>query len=143
MHRSKVHPDQEHGASSRAAHRTVLYIEDNSASVLLIKDLLSSFEDVELVTAPTAELGIDLARAHLPDVIVMDINLPGMSGLDALRVLRATPATSHIPVIALSAAALDRDRKAGELAGFYRYLPKPVNIDELETALLELFESRS
>ena len=72
----------------------------------------------------------------------MDINLPGMSGLDALRALRALPETREIPVIALTAAASERDRKRGEEAGFYRYLTKPVKVEELEGALEELLANR-
>jgi PAS domain S-box-containing protein len=118
-----------------AGSRLVLYVEDNPANVLFMQDLLGSFENIELVTAPTAEFGLELARARQPAVVIMDINLPGMSGLDALNALRASPETSSIPVIALTAAASDRDRQRGEQAGFYRYLTKPVKVDELEAAL--------
>lgn len=122
-----------------AEHRLVLYIEDNPASVLFMRDLLSAFENIEFVTTPSAELGIEFARASPPDVIIMDINLPGMSGLDALHVLRSAPETMRIPVVALTAAASDRDRRAGEKAGFHRYLTKPVNVDEFEAVLEKLF----
>jgi PAS domain S-box-containing protein len=115
--------------------RLVLYVEDNPANVLFMKDMLSGFESIELATSPTAEMGIELARARRPAVVIMDINLPGMSGLDALHALRALPETSAIPVIALTAAASERDRIRGEQAGFYRYLTKPVKVDELEAAL--------
>jgi CheY-like chemotaxis protein len=118
--------------------RLVLYVEDNPANVLFMQDLLGSFDDIELVTAPTAEFGLEIARARAPAVILMDINLPGMSGLDALNALRAIPETSKIPVIALTAAASERDRQRGEEAGFFRYLTKPVKVDELETALGKL-----
>jgi CheY-like chemotaxis protein len=91
-----------------------------------------------LLTAPTAEMGVELARARKPHVVLMDINLPGMSGLDALRMLRQYDETKDIPVIALTAAASDRDRARGERAGFYRYLTKPVQVDELEAALEEI-----
>lgn len=137
---SKIDSHQRNGAGSGSVHRTVLYVEDNPANVLFMRDLLSNFEDVELVTAATAETGIELASTRLPDVILMDINLPGMNGFEALRVLRATPATSRIPVIALTAVAFEGGRSAGEAAGFYRYLTKPVNVEELETVLLELFK---
>jgi PAS domain S-box-containing protein len=113
----------------------VLYVEDNPANVRFMRDLLSGFESVELIVATTAEAGIELARERRPRVIIMDINLPGMSGLDALRALRDRSDTKDIPVIALTAAASARDRQRGEAAGFYRYLTKPVKIDELEAAL--------
>ena len=100
-----------------------------------MQDLLGSFDGIELTTAPTAEMGVQLARARLPDVILMDINLPGMSGFDALKILKDWSETRAIPVIALTAAASERDRQRGERAGFFRYLTKPVKVDELEAAL--------
>ncbi len=116
----------------------VLYVEDNPANVAFMRDALAAYDELELITAPTAELGIELARARLPSVVFMDINLPGMSGLDALRRLRELPETADIPVVALTAAASERDRRRGEKAGFYRYLTKPVRIEELESALESL-----
>jgi PAS domain S-box-containing protein len=118
-----------------AARWLVLYVEDNPANIAFIRDLIEGLGDTDLITAPTAEIGIELARGRLPAAILMDINLPGMSGLEALRVLRAWPETEKIPVIALTAAASERDRQRGEQAGFFRYLTKPVNVDHLEAAL--------
>jgi len=126
------------GLGESGRHR-VLYVEDNPANVLFMKDLLGTFDNIELITSPTAEMGIEIARADPPALVIMDINLPGMSGVDALRALKAIPETSRVPVIALTAAASDRDRQRGEQAGFYRYLTKPVQVDELETALETLF----
>jgi PAS domain S-box-containing protein len=116
-------------------NRRVLYVEDNPPNVIFMRDLLSSFDGIELLTATTAEMGVELARSHRPDVVIMDINLPGMSGVDALRILRADYRTKHIPVIALTAAASERDRQRGIVEGFYRYLTKPVNVDEFIAAL--------
>jgi PAS domain S-box-containing protein len=118
-----------HRALAVAGRRTILYVEDNPASVALMEDLVDGFEHVALVATPTAELGIELARAHRPDVIVMDINLPGLSGFDALRALRADPELPHTPVIALSAAASEHDRQRGLEAGFHAYLTKPLDVD--------------
>ncbi|HEX7700543.1 MAG TPA: ATP-binding protein, partial [Kofleriaceae bacterium] len=115
--------------------RLVLYVEDNPANVAFIRDLIGGLDNIELVTVPTAELGIDLARARHPDLVLMDINLPGMSGLDALKVLHSIKETERIPVIALTAAASERDRTRGIEAGFYRYLTKPVQVDELIDAI--------
>lgn len=115
-------------------HR-ILYVEDNPANVAFMRDLVRVFQGLELLTAPSAEMGIVLARSHPLDVIVMDINLPGMSGLDALRVLRADEKTKSIPIIALTAAASERDKQRGMQAGFYRYLTKPVNVVEFVNAL--------
>ena len=116
----------------------VLYVEDNAANIRFMRDLLGTFDDVDLVTMPTAELGIELAAARRPAVIIMDINLPRMSGLDALRALRQLPETRDIPVIALSAAVSTRDKQLGLQAGFYRYLTKPLRVDDLVSALEEL-----
>lgn len=123
-----------------AASRTglILYVEDNPANVHFMRDVVSAFDAVELLTAPTAEIGLDLARNRHPAAIIMDINLPGMSGLEALRGLRDAPETAKIPVIALTAAASERDKKHGVAAGFYRYMTKPVRVDELVEALESL-----
>jgi PAS domain S-box-containing protein len=123
LERAAVHHD--------GARHLVLYVEDNPTNVVFMRDLMGTFDHIELITAPTAEIGVELARARLPELVIMDINLPGMSGLDALRALRAAPETAHIPVIALTAAASERDRQRGIEAGFYRYLTKPVKVDEL------------
>jgi PAS domain S-box-containing protein len=135
--RSTPPPPHEPAAArfTGAQHRLVLYVEDNPANVTFMTDLLSSFESIELLTASTAELGVALARERHPEVIIMDINLPGMSGIDALRALRATPGTEDIPVIALTAAASEHDRRSGILAGFHRYITKPVKVDELLSVL--------
>ncbi len=118
--------------------RVVLYVEDNPANVVFMKDLLSSFENIDLLTAPTAEMGLELARSRRPDVVIMDINLPGMTGVEAMRAMRTMAETRDIPVVALTAAASERDRQRGLRAGFYRYLAKPVKVDELISALEEL-----
>jgi len=122
----------------RDVRSLVLYIEDNPANIAFIEDLLDVFEGIELITAATAEIGLVLAHERKPRVIIMDINLPGMSGIEALGILRASSDTRSIPVIALTAAASERDRQQGEQAGFYRYLTKPVKVAELEAALDEI-----
>jgi DNA-binding response OmpR family regulator len=106
-------------------------------------DLLSAFEGVELISVSTAEIGVEVARAQRPDVVIMDINLPGMSGVDGLRALRAAQETADIPVIALSAAASEHDKQRGVRAGFFRYLTKPVKVDELLSALEGLLTTPS
>jgi CheY-like chemotaxis protein len=135
----KASATSNHDAES-GERKSVLYVEDNPANVTFMRDLLSSSFEVELITESTGEAGVARARAAHPNAIIMDINLPGMSGLDALRALKALPETSSIPVIALTAAATPRDRARGEQAGFHRYLTKPVNIDELEHALDEVLK---
>jgi CheY-like chemotaxis protein len=113
----------------------IIYVEDNPSNVALMDDLLADFASVKLLTAPTAELGLELVRAHHPDIVIMDINLPGMSGTDAMRALAASPQTRDIPVIALSAGATYRHSPRTQPGGFYRYLTKPVNLDELTQVL--------
>ena len=117
------------------AGRLVLYVEDNPANVSFMRDVIGDFDGIELASVPTAEMGIEVVRSRRPDVVIMDINLPGMSGFEALGALRSDPSTAGIPVIALTAAASERDRQRGMQAGFYRYLTKPVKVDELVSAL--------
>jgi len=116
----------------------IVYVEDNPSNIAFMEALLADFERVELVTAPTAEIGIEIVRARRPNAVIMDINLPGMSGFEATRRLREWPETREIPVVALSAAAMIRDSKRVKDAGFYRYLTKPVKVDELASVLEEL-----
>jgi PAS domain S-box-containing protein len=114
---------------------TMLYVEDNPANLALVEQLIARRGDLKLLTAIDAHLGIELARAYLPDVILMDINLPGISGYGALKLLRDDPATAHIPVLALSANAMPRDIEKGLEAGFFRYLTKPIRVHEFMNAL--------
>jgi len=143
-----------HGAGAPQAQpieeiqpRTLLYVEDNPANLALVEQLIARRSDIRLLTAINAYLGIQLARAYAPDVILMDINLPGISGFDALKILQLDPATAHIPVIALSANAMPRDVEKGIAAGFFRYLIKPIKVDEfmqgLNTALLHAEQKSS
>jgi len=120
------------------ARHTVVYVEDNPSNIAFMRDLMSDLPSVELLTAPTAEIGIELIRSRMPKLVIMDINLPGMSGFDAVDQLRAWPETRHIPVIGLSAAALAKDTLRAKDAGFERYLTKPVKVAELTRALEEL-----
>jgi PAS domain S-box-containing protein len=114
---------------------TLLYVEDNPANLALVEQLIERRGDVKLITAIDGELGFELARAYLPDVILMDINLPGISGYGVLKLLRDDPVTAHIPVLALSANAVPRDIEKGLEAGFFRYLTKPIRVHEFMDAL--------
>jgi len=118
-----------------ASRQTLLYIEDNPANMLLVEQLISQRPDLRLLTAVNGTLGIELARSQAPTVILMDINLPGLSGIDALKILRADPGTAHIPVVALSANAMLRDIQVGLDAGFFRYLTKPIKVREFMSTL--------
>jgi signal transduction histidine kinase/CheY-like chemotaxis protein len=119
--------------------RTLLYVEDNPANLMLVEDLIARRPDIRLLSARDGNQGVEIARASRPDVILMDINLPGISGIKALRILAEDPATAHIPVIALSANAIPRDIEKGLEAGFFRYLTKPIKVNEfMETLDLAL-----
>jgi len=115
--------------------RTLLYVEDNPANLMLIEDLIARRSNLRLLTARDGNLGIEIARTSRPDVILMDINLPGISGITALKILAQDPTTAHIPVIALSANAIPRDIEKGLEAGFFQYLTKPVRVDEFMETL--------
>jgi CheY-like chemotaxis protein len=122
--------------------RLLLYIEDNLANVRLIEQLISRRADMRLLTAGNGKDGIALARGYLPDVILMDINLPGISGVEAMKLIRQDPLTAHIPIVALSANAIPRDIEQGIKAGFFRYLTKPIKVNEfLETLNVALKQS--
>jgi PAS domain S-box-containing protein len=123
-----------------SAMRTVLYVEDNPANLKLLERIIARRPDMRLLTAIDGASGVDLARAAKPDVILMDINLPGISGIEALLILRGDPATAHIPVIALSANAVPRDVRKGLEAGFFRYLTKPIKVAELMDTLSAALE---
>jgi len=115
--------------------RTLLYVEDNPANLMLVEDLIARRPDIRLLSATDGIGGVELARTALPDVILMDINLPGISGIHALEILAANPATAHIPVIAMSANAMPRDIEKGLAAGFFRYLTKPIKVNEFMDTL--------
>ena len=114
---------------------TLLYVEDNPANLKLVEQLIARRIDIRLITAIDGNLGIQLARAEHPDVILMDINLPGISGIEALKILRDDPVTAQIPVVALSANAMPRDIEKGLEAGFFRYLTKPIKLNKLMDTL--------
>jgi CheY-like chemotaxis protein len=101
----------------------------------LVEQLIARRPDMRLLSAGDGTRGISLARTHQPEVILMDINLPGISGIQALKILREDPATAHIPVLAISANAMPHDIKKGLEAGFFRYLTKPIKVNEFTDAL--------
>ena len=118
---------------------TILYIEDNPANLLLMEAIIDRIGSLKLISAHTAELGLTMAEEQQPDLILMDINLPGMDGFAAKNVLASIDATKHIPVIAISANAMKSHLEAGKVAGFKAYLTKPFNVPEvLETIQKEL-----
>ncbi|HWJ93255.1 MAG TPA: ATP-binding protein, partial [Telluria sp.] len=130
--------DGAHAAAAPAPEgepHLLLYIEDNPANLKLVQEIVRFRPDLRLLPAPDANLGMELARAHQPELILLDLNLPGMSGTDALRQLQADPRTAGIPVLALTANAMPRDIERGMAAGFFRYLTKPIEIDKFNEAI--------
>ncbi len=131
-------------APAGTALHTLLCVEDNPANLTLVERLIARRPDVRMLSARDGRLGVEMARAHLPDLILMDINLPGISGFTALRILADDPATAHIPVIALSANAMPRDIELGLEAGFFRYLTKPIKVgefmDTIDAALAQVLK---
>jgi CheY-like chemotaxis protein len=125
---------------------TLLYVEDNPANLRLVEQIIARHPDIRLLTAENGNLGIKIARASLPDVVLMDINLPDISGIEVLKILREDPLTAHIPVIALSANAMPLNIQSGMEAGFFRYLTKPIKVNEFMAALdtaLDIAEKNS
>lgn len=122
------------------ALRTLLYVEDNPANLKLVEQLIARCPNMRLLSATDGYLGVKIARAFQPEVILMDINLPGISGIEALKILHEDPTTAHIPVVALSANAMPSDIVKGMEAGFFRYLTKPIKINEFLDALDEALE---
>jgi signal transduction histidine kinase/CheY-like chemotaxis protein len=114
---------------------TLLYVEDNPANLMLVEDLIARRPAIRLLSATDGIRGVEMARASMPDVILMDINLPGISGIQALRILLEDPLTARIPVVALSANAMPRDIAKGLEAGFFRYLTKPIKVGEFMDTL--------
>ncbi|SEK24725.1 hybrid sensor histidine kinase/response regulator [Ectothiorhodospira marina] len=107
---------------------TVLHVDDNPANLRLVEHVLRQRVGVQVLNAPSGGLGLELARGHRPDLIILDINMPGMNGYDVLQHLRQQSETARIPVIALTANATERDVERGHEAGFDRYLTKPLDM---------------
>jgi len=130
-------PHVPHGARLR----TLLCVEDNPANLKLVEELIARRPDLRLLTAVNGTLGIELARAAQPEMILMDVNLPDISGIEAMKILREDPVTAHIPIVALSANAMPRDITKGLEAGFFRYLTKPIKVNEFMDTLRMALES--
>ena len=128
-------PDLAGALLDNSAPVTLLYVEDNPANLTLVEEIVRYCPQLRLLTARDGRLGVDMALTQLPQVILMDINLPHINGTDALKLLRADPRTAHIPVIALTANAMPGDVERSMAQGFYRYLTKPINLEEFTEAI--------
>jgi two-component system cell cycle response regulator DivK len=122
------------------AGELILIVEDNDKNRKLVRDVLQ-FRGYRTLDAETAEIGLALAREALPALVLMDIQLPGMSGIDALGHLRADPATRHIPVIAVTASAMTQDRQKILAAGFDAYQSKPIDVKGFLQLVAEILQS--
>jgi len=140
---SVTNSKDDHGRSSTDINvvletkRSVLYIEDNPANLRLVSQLLGRLPNLHMWTAHEPLLGLELAEEHKPDLILLDINLPGIDGFEVLKLLRQRNATKNTPVIAISANAMPRDIQNGMEAGFDEYITKPININSLLLAVDE------
>jgi CheY-like chemotaxis protein len=117
------------------SQRTLLYVEDNPANLMLVEQIIEGQPFIRILSAHDGNEGIRLALEELPDVVLMDINLPGISGLEVMKILHHHETTDHIPIVALSANAMLSDIEKGLEAGFFRYLTKPIKINEFMNAL--------
>ena len=121
-----------------ARERLLLYVEDNPANLKLVEQIIARHPQLRLLIAETGTLGIEIARTSQPEVILLDINLPDINGIEVLGILRQDRATAHIPVVAISANAMPYDIERGLQAGFYRYLTKPIKVNEFMDTLTEV-----
>ncbi len=110
---------------------SILYVEDNPANLRLIEAGLRNMPEFALITASAGDSGLEMARRYIPDIVLLDINLPGMSGYEVLAKLREDTSTQHIPAIAISADAMANEVERGIKAGFNHYLTKPICLKEL------------
>ena len=121
----------------------ILYIEDNPANLKLVTQILGRYGHIHLLTASTPELGLELALARQPDLVLLDINMPHMDGYQVMEIFRSDESLISIPVIALTAHAMDRDYQRGRAAGFTDYLTKPLDIEHfLKTIALYLTDEK-
>jgi two-component system cell cycle response regulator DivK len=120
----------------------ILIVEDNDKNLKLVRDVLQ-VKGFSTVEAGTAEEGIKLAAERKPDLILMDIHLPGMSGIEAIKVLRADSATAAIPVIAVTASVMQQDRKLITEAGFDAYVGKPISLKEFLDAVRDVLDRKT
>ncbi len=124
----------------KPVHKYILYVEDDRANQILIERIVANLDNLKLITANDAESGIELAKQYQPEFIIMDINLPGMNGLQALKVLNNLEETANIPIIAMSAAAMPQNIEEGLNAGFVSYITKPIEIKDVIKVIESLLQ---
>ena len=119
----------------------ILIVEDNDKNRKLVRDVLT-FKSYEVIETETGEEGVRLARERCPSLVLMDIRLPGIDGMEALRQLRAEPTTREIPVMAMTASVMSEDRQKIMAAGFDAYQCKPIEVSDFVAAIAQLLERR-
>ena len=119
----------------------ILIVEDNDKNRKLVRDVLT-FKGYEVIETETGEEGVRLARERCPSLVLMDIRLPGIDGVEALRRLRADETTREIPVMAMTASVMSADRQKIMAAGFEAYQSKPINVTDFIAAVAQLLEGR-
>jgi signal transduction histidine kinase/ActR/RegA family two-component response regulator len=127
---NSVHTVSKSAEYSRTDKQVLLYVEDNPANLILVEQIILDYPNISMLTASDGNMGIALARDKIPDLILLDINLPGINGFEVLKILQNDLSTAHIPVVAISANALAHDLDKALKAGFYAYLTKPIKIKE-------------
>ena len=136
-YRETAHPGIEVRPSGGS--RRVLYVEDNLANLNLLEHIFAEWPNVTLIPAMQGSIGLDLAAEHVPDLILLDVHLPDMNGLDVLKRLKADPRTSAIPIVAVSADATASQRRAMMAAGAAAYVTKPIDIRALTETIEGMF----
>ncbi|MFZ6742481.1 response regulator [Undibacterium sp. JH2W] len=131
--KEQLHESITNGRTS--VKKSLLYVEDNPTNLRLVAELIRLRSDLVLLTATDGLLGIEQARLYLPDIILMDINLPGIDGIETRRFLHDDPKTAHIPVIAVTANAMPADLEKGNSAGFFAYVTKPIDIEKFSEVI--------
>jgi two-component system cell cycle response regulator DivK len=122
-----------------SAVRTILVIEDNALNLKLVRDVLQH-AGYAVVSAPTGEEGVMIAIAEPPDLVLMDLQLPGITGTEALRRLRSHPSSRFVPVVAVTAFAMREDRERAQEAGFDGYVEKPISTRALPAQVERFLE---
>ena len=120
----------------------VLIVEDNDRNLELVRDILQA-KGYGTLEAGTAEGGLEIARAHSPDLVLMDIQLPGSSGIEGLRALRADPTTAGIPVVAITASVMPVDREQIIRAGFDGFIEKPITVRSFLQVVEDVLRART
>ena len=121
----------------KAKSKTVLYVEDNPANLDLVVRFLAQYPEIEVVSAMSAEDGMDILNQQLPDLILLDINLPGMDGYQMLEQIKQIDQAKHIPVVALTANVMMQDIEEGFSSGFDDYLTKPIDMKIFRSTVLD------